>query len=814
MRNFSFKLSLLCIVASLCAVIVKSDQVYLFFEDGEALSEIALPEKPEPEERDAANLLQKTLEKMSGVVLPIVVAPSGEPSVLRIHVGKSSYTEAAVKDLRPGDFDLDGFIIHPVDARNLVLVGERPLASFYAVTELLEEYAGALWVWPSESGTVIPEAGRLEAKVATTVSQPAFFARRMYITDPELRLWRIHKDGRGCREIRSQFHHNIKRNMPYEMWDEHPEYFSEVDGERRKPVRHQSQPCTSNPDVVKLFADAASRQFRQFPWVNSFSTSQGDGGAGFCECSRCRALDVPGEPGLTDRWFTFVNEVAASVADEFPGYRITNLAYSKTVYPPVRIKLRDNVVAYPVISSFPLEERDDLVRRWSEAAQHLGAYFWMHAKPVPKIYPRRLAEYLRFLRGLGYDEFYAEMGLNEKDRLVRRGSWEADGPRVWLIGKLLWNPDADVGELMERFVTRFYGPAAAPMRRYYEVAEAAWERRADPFDFGKAHRAFDLELYTRADIELLLAALEEASAAAGGSSAEQARVRAQREAWVPYLGYYMFDDVADLMDGGELRDEAAATAAVDGIAARAERAERLTAGAPYGFMPPGADAAIDAGFTAISESLGERAEAFWVARLAAHPALKPYIAPQLTVLRGESVNLARNPGFEKTGEDREPPPPEADWKRAAIGWSRWVRANCKAQVTISDEAARSGRQSMRIGGGGTAAGIHNLVVKPGERYRVSVWAMTPFYEDEAPDSKITLGVKWKTRQNRWLPPTLDKLEPLPPETPIGEWRKLTLNVTVPPDAARMLVHLGISDQGENESVFFDDVFLEPLASAP
>ena len=54
-----------------------------------------------------------------------------------------------------------------------------------------------------------------------------------------------------------------------------------------------------------------------------------------------------------------------------------------------------------------VKERDALVEAWSRAASQLGAYFWLHGKPVPKFYPRRFAEYLRFLRKHKVDAVYA-----------------------------------------------------------------------------------------------------------------------------------------------------------------------------------------------------------------------------------------------------------------------------------------------------------------------------------------------------------------------------------------------------------------------
>ena len=782
---------------------------YLFYADGQTRCGIVLPERPQPEEKEAAMLLQETFLSMGGVTVPISTGRL-ETASLSIHVGESPYTLATTASVRPDAFDDDGIILHPVDNANLVLLGGRALSTFYAVTEFLEEYAGVLWVWPGETGTVIPRISRLEATVQTHVSQPVFFARGFGgMGSARMRLWRIHQELRGQREVREQHGHNVKRVMPWELWDEHPEYFSLVDGERRKPSRHKTQPCTSNADVVNHFAEAARRRFTRYPWIKSFSTSQGDGILGFCECDRCRALDVPGASGLSDRWFTFVNAVAEALEDEYPDRRISNLAYSLTKYPPERTMLHSNVLVAVVLPSME-DNRDATVKAWSRVANHLGAYFWLHGKPVPKFYPHRFAEYLRFLRDHKVSEVYAEVyQANEK----LHASWEIDGPRIWLFGKLLWDPEADVDALMERFLTRFYGPAAKPMRRYYQICETAWERRADPFDFGLPYRDFELDLYTSTDIEAILTCFEEAQAATADAPEARARILAQHRAWKPLLGYYAFDDVAEHLHAIPLQGIATAEAIVLGVAQRANRADTRTEGNPYAFMPAGAEAAIDAKFEAISAQLGDQAETFWIKQVASYPLLQSFVAPQLAILRGELKNIARNPGFEEDGQDKDPPP-EADWDRATLGWSRWMRQNSRGQVSIVDDVVRTGARALRIAGGGTGSAIHNLSVNPGERYRVSCWAMTPDASPENPAFRVRLNIAWKNNEGRWMPPILNEMVPLPSETPLGKWQRLTCTVTAPPGSGRMLIQLGVENQGENESAYFDDVILERLAEAP
>ena len=330
-----------------------SRQSYLLLENGRARCRIVQPKAPKKEEAEAAKLLNDMLAEIGDVTLDVVTdGAESVPGVIDIHVGQ---TDWAKRDgALPATLDADGFVVRPIDEGTLVLLGGRSVSTYYAVTEFLERYAGMLWVWPGEGGTVLPKRKNLTATVRRQVSEPAFRARKFSgISDARMKYYRIHQ---RPREIRSRFHHNIHPVLKAKTyWDKHPEYFSLVGGTRRKPTPNRSnwQACTSTPEVVTIFAEEAKKRFRATPWITSFSVSQNDG-RGFCECPNCRALDLPSVPGISDRYYTFVNAVADQIRDEFPGYRITCLAYSEATRDvPKQVVLRPNTMIYAVIPTLP-----------------------------------------------------------------------------------------------------------------------------------------------------------------------------------------------------------------------------------------------------------------------------------------------------------------------------------------------------------------------------------------------------------------------------------------------------------------------------
>ena len=516
-------------LAAAAAIIVSAAEVRVFDRSG-ALCEIVVPASPAPKEKAAAELLRDSFREIGGVEVPIVASPSGGKAA--IHVGATAEGEKAAAEI-PRDADRDSFAIMPFGGGSVALVGKSPSGTFYAVCEFLERYAGVLWVWPGETGTVMPKARALAPDVKRQVSVPAFGMRRLSgVPDgfcPFLRM-----QNQALEELRGQYSHNCRKVIPWSEWETHPEYFNLHNGVRIKPQKMKNQLCTSNPEVRAIFIDAAKKMFRRWPNLLSFSVAQNDGGKEyFCECERCRALDVPGESGLSDRYFDFANAVADGIRDEFPDRAIATLAYGDaTCDPPVRTKLRDNVIPCVVVPSMGDAIKD--VEAWAAAANRIYAYFHLHGKQAPKLYAHRFAEYLRFLTK---NKTIGICGELHPATPKLGGSWEIDGPRSWIVCRLIWNPDADVDALLDLFCRRFYGAAAAPMRRYYARLEQAWERLGSPYDFrvDYASDAKGFDLYTEGDFVFFESCLSEAGRLAAGDAAVRRRISALESKLKPFI---------------------------------------------------------------------------------------------------------------------------------------------------------------------------------------------------------------------------------------------------------------------------------------
>jgi hypothetical protein len=329
--------------------------------------------------------------------------------------------------------------------------------------------------------------------------------------------------------VRQHFSHNWGAALlPAEEVAKHPEYLALVKGERKGP-----QYCTTNPEVIRHSAEAALAHFRKFPDRKMFSLSPDDG-YGFCECDICTALDreLGAKEGvLTDRFVAYWNAVAERVEKEFPDHQLGFLAYITYTQPPARIRLHRNIV--PMICHTTWEfchahavtdpscEKNarfrEMVEGWRRLAEHVYLYdYYGHFYsfgPWPIVHSIR--KDIPYYRDTGVDGFCSETQQN----------WGTQGLNIYVAARLLWNPVEDVDRLLRDFYRGFYGPAATPMRRYWERWENAMVSAADTHCGGyKWWAIFTPEILAAADGDL-----KEAERRAGTAGLVADRVRFARQ---------------------------------------------------------------------------------------------------------------------------------------------------------------------------------------------------------------------------------------------------------------------------------------------
>lgn len=118
---------------------------------------------------------------------------------------------------------------------------------------------------------------------------------------------------------------------PSEFYEEHPEYYSLIDGER---IYERAQLCLTNPDVLDIITERLKQAMRENPSNLIYSVSQNDW-RNPCQCDNCQAIVDQEGSRQSGIMVWFVNQVAARFKDEFPNKYVGTLAYQYTRKPPV-----------------------------------------------------------------------------------------------------------------------------------------------------------------------------------------------------------------------------------------------------------------------------------------------------------------------------------------------------------------------------------------------------------------------------------------------------------------------------------------------
>ena len=172
-------------------------------------------------------------------------------------------------------------------------------------------------------------------------------------------------------------------------------------------------------------------------------------------------------------FFKFYNKVAEEIEKDYPEKRLGCLAYAVlSSLPKGAIKLHPKIVPYLTRDSAQLfdknEQREfrETVDRWNALSSRMGIYEYLYGGGfiIPRIYNRYLLKNVRDQYGVNVDGFYGEAYPN----------WGLDGPKYWLLSKLLWNHRLDPETLMDDYCKNMYGPAAAAMRQYFDFLEEIW----------------------------------------------------------------------------------------------------------------------------------------------------------------------------------------------------------------------------------------------------------------------------------------------------------------------------------------------------
>ena len=437
--------------------------------NGKALSRIIVTTHAQADSI-AASLLQDFVQRISQAKLPIVPADEVGKKAKKgdVLIGNGGMNQAwTSSELRE-----DGFLLSTEDGYLRILTGGDK-GAIYGVVTLLERYLGVQYWGENEysltpSSTITLPKLRLVENPGFRYRQSQFYGLR---TDPIYKLW-MRLEYPQEMFAGGYWVHTFNRLLPSDIYGkDHPEYYSYFNG-KRHPGK-ASQWCLSNPEVFEIVCQRIDSIFKANPGKNIISVSQNDGNFTHCQCDACKAIDEY-EGALSGSVIHFLNKLAK----RFPDKEFSTLAYLYTMQPPKHVKPLPNVNIMlcdidcnrevSLTENASGQEFMKALEGWSAKTNNIyvwdyGINFDNYLAPFPNFHI--LAENIRLFKKNHANMHFSQVAGS-------RGGDFAE-MRTWLVSKLMWNPDADIEELMHTFLNGYYGAAAPFLYQYIKVMEGA-----------------------------------------------------------------------------------------------------------------------------------------------------------------------------------------------------------------------------------------------------------------------------------------------------------------------------------------------------
>lgn len=489
---------------------------FVIADNGQANASIVIAEKASPDEKFAADELQGYIRKSSGVTIP-VKSDAGELSGNIIAVGRCKPNLSAGLGL--DKMARDGFRIK-TSGSILSLAGRDDAGTQFAVYSFLEDYIGVRWFWPGELGEVVPQAKTVEVGRIDQTQQPDFKWRNR---GPDGALWGATEGPTEMharelvlgvsQEHQKQVHLWEKRNKwggmkiygghalgeifpPDKYAAQHPEYYALVGGKRDVPgkdydYKHECQICTTNPQVIQVTVDWVRYFLDKHPEWDGVHITMNDGG-GFCECEKCLALDsgevikragidaeeMKKNPArytvITDRIFTFCNQVSQEVQKTHPGKYVVSMAYSRYIKPPKKISIDPYVIpqyclwgAYKHSNAAIKKEHQETASAWAKASEKTAIYEYFINGSWPgmhRLVPSYIADSIKYLYKNGIELYQTQAG----------DEFAINGINYYIAGKLLWDTSLDENKILDDFYQKAFGRSAGAVKRFHGRLQQAW----------------------------------------------------------------------------------------------------------------------------------------------------------------------------------------------------------------------------------------------------------------------------------------------------------------------------------------------------
>lgn len=447
----------------------------------------------------SAKELQSYIEKSLGIQLKIV-SQIAIPEGNFISLGATNASKTLKIDTE--GLQHDGFKVLTKN-HNVIIIGIDNFANsasgtLNGVYYFIENYLNVRWYAPYEYENILVSKNSSIA-IKDTIINPLWGYRKLaYIgKSNEINQWSKRLLLGGPENL--IFSHSWKRTIPASLFDTHPEWFAEVDGKPKKPHNERYKLETTNPELVKAFAEKIIQTFKDNPSMECYSLSPSDGSHEWSNSKATMALtekDINGNLSRTPLVLKFYNDVAKIVAKEFPNKKLAGYIYASYLYPPQGgiPKIEPNIIlnvagsigyGYKLFKEGNIEKWNKIISDWSSIAKknNIDIYYydlpnWIRRydnniiiPPAPDLINHIFSQLVKH---------------NYKGIIIYGQEGEiAYFPSNYMLAKLLWQPTLDANKILDEYYRNFYGESAAPyIKSIYTLLENEYKTFYNKNDLG------------------------------------------------------------------------------------------------------------------------------------------------------------------------------------------------------------------------------------------------------------------------------------------------------------------------------------------
>jgi hypothetical protein len=456
-------------------------------ENGQTRYRIVIARDADYGEDLAAKELAHFLNQITGAEFPIRAddAPPTEFEIVLGHTNRKSIDQIPAH-LRTDIWE--GFAIIR-DSAKLFIMGNIPRGTLYGVYDLLDVELGVRFL--THDATHVPKHPTLKLDVASRWYGPAIERRTIWEGLGGKSALRNRMNGisfgvldgkLGGVQIVGPKVHSFSTLVPADKhFDAHPEYFAQIEGERRREYDGLlTQLCMSNPEVAGIALDTIrgflGPQVRANPYNKYIVSVTVNDSPHFCKCARCVAVNK--EEGVEEGGtkMRFVNTIARRLAGEYPAVGVETMLYHTEL--PQMTRPVSNVLIQLVqdpdwrhaLDDDSCRQNVETLKRFRDLHEAIGkggVYNWIklgtygsssYLDPRPNL--RFIARNIRIMTEHGVKGLFCQT-------VQTRGS-EMQALRYYLLARAMWRPEVDSRETIQDFCRLYYGAAAKDVLRYID----------------------------------------------------------------------------------------------------------------------------------------------------------------------------------------------------------------------------------------------------------------------------------------------------------------------------------------------------------